>query len=151
MNTTETTENLVLEIRRSFPVTRERLFAAWTDPGEIRLWFGPEGVSVVEAQMDLKPGGKYLISTRHTDDEIWTCTGEFREVTPPARLVYTWGWKDDEDWAGVDSVVTVEFNEQPGGAELHLTHRKFPSAESRDRHQFGWNGCLDKLARLVQK
>ena len=54
------------------------------------------------------------------------------------------------DWDGVESVVTVEFNEQPGGTEMHLTHRGFPSAESRGRHEQGWTGVMEKLGDFVQ-
>ena len=62
MSTTLTEQELIVEMRRTFPVTRERLFAAWTDPREVRHWFGPEGVKISEVEMDLRPGGKYAIS-----------------------------------------------------------------------------------------
>lgn len=151
MNTTtiETTENLIVELRRSFPVSRERLFSAWTDPTEVRLWFGPEGATVSNVQMDVRPGGKYAVTASCSGDPC-TAIGEYREVAPPSRLVYTWTWENDPDWVGVESVITVEFNEQPGGCELHLTHKGFPTAEHSGRHEYGWSGTLDKLARRFQ-
>ena len=145
---TETVENLTLELRRSFPVPRERLYNAWTDPAEVRQWFGCK--TCVDARVDLRPGGSYLISSKNHEDQICTAVGEYREVTPPSRLVYTWRWEGDSDWDGVESVVTVEFNEQPGGTEMHLTHRGFPSAESRGRHEQGWTGVMEKLGDFVQ-
>jgi uncharacterized protein YndB with AHSA1/START domain len=146
---TETIENLTVELRRTFPVTRERLFAAWTDPEEIRQWFGPEGVRVVNVEMDRRVGGKYLISAARNSGEICKAVGEFREFTPPSRLVYTWSLLENPEWDGVDSVITVEFNAQPGGTELHLSHQRLPGAESRDGHEQGWTGTLDKLARFL--
>jgi len=151
MNTTETAEKLVVELRRTFPVSRERLFAAWTDPEEARQWFGPEGIRLRDYHMDARPGGKYAISIDQDNGEIWEIIGEFREVVRPSRLVYTWRFTDDPEWERVDSVITVEFTEQAGRAEAHLIHEGFPSAESRDNHARGWPGALDKLARLVAR
>jgi|SRR5271166_3940829 len=148
---TETVENLTLELRRSFPVPRERLFNAWTDPAEVRHWFGPEGANVLDVKMDVRVGGRYLISVKGCEgDTTNTVVGEFREVTPPSKVEYTWRWDGDSDWDGVESVVTVEFLERAGGSELRLTHRGFPSEESRNRHEHGWTGTLEKLARTVQ-
>jgi len=146
---TETIDNVILELRRTFPVSRERLFAAWTEPCAIRQWFGPDGVRILDAKMDVRPGGKYVISATGSTDEIWTVVGEYREIASPSRLAFTWRWDDDSDWEGVNSVVTVEFNEQPGGSELHLIHRGFPSTEHRGRHEHGWSGSLVKLARYL--
>jgi uncharacterized protein YndB with AHSA1/START domain len=142
-------DSLIVELRCAFPVFRERLFTAWTQAGEISQWFGPEGVRVLEARMDARPGGKFLISATGAAGEIWTAIGEYREVTPPSRLVFTWAWADIPEWQGVDSVVTVEFSEKPGGTEVHFTHERFPSADSRGRHEIGWTGSLEKLGRFV--
>jgi uncharacterized protein YndB with AHSA1/START domain len=149
--TTTTTEELTLELRRTYPVSRERLYSAWTDPEEAKHWFGSEGARVREIRMDVRPGGQYHISASCSGAEICSAVGEYLEVTPPSRLVYTWRWLDDPDWEGVDSIVTVEFNEQPGGAEVHLTHRRFPSPEHRARHEQGWSDSLEKLGRQVAR
>lgn len=142
-------ENLIVELRRTFPVSRERLFAAWTEPKEMSQWFGPEGVRVLEARMDARPDGKFLISATGAAGEIWNAIGEYREVTPPSRLVFTWAWADIPEWQGIDSVVTVEFAEKSEGAEVHLTHERFPSADSRGRHEIGWTGSLEKLGSFL--
>ena len=127
---TETIANLTLELRRSFRASPERLFEAWTNPDEIRQWFGPEGVRVIDVEIDLRAGGKYLISTAGEGGHIWKNIGEYREVDRPCRLAHTWRWDGDSDWDGVDSIVTVEISKQPGGSELRLIHQRFPSAES---------------------
>jgi len=147
---TETTENLSLEIRRTFPVSPERLFSAWTDPEEAKHWFGPEECRPRDFQMDARVGGKYLISIDR-DGELLQVAGEFQEVVCPSRLVYTWRWLNDPDWEGIDSIVTVEFTEQAGGTELHLTHERFPSAESRTNHESGWSATLENLGRYLTR
>jgi uncharacterized protein YndB with AHSA1/START domain len=80
-----------------------------------------------------------------------TMRGEYRELQPDKKVVFTWRWEDDGNWKGRFSVVTVELEERDGGTELRLTHEQLPSEESRDNHAEGWNGTLDKLERLLAK
>ncbi len=148
---TQTIDHQTLELRRTFPVSRERLFAAWTDPEEFRQWFGPDSCRVLDVSMDVRVGGRYVVTIAGEGDEVMKNAGEFREVNPPSRLVYTWGWANDPDWDGVDSIVTVDFIEQPGGAEVRVSHQRFPSAESRGRHEYGWTGALENLAAYVAR
>jgi uncharacterized protein YndB with AHSA1/START domain len=147
MNTT--TETLAVEVRHTYPVSRERLFQAWTDPQEARLWFGGDGCRPRSLEMDVRPGGRFVMTVDGCEGGLWTVTGEYREVTPPSKLVYTWRWEDDPQWEGVDSVITVEFLECAGGAEVRLLHERFPSAESQANHQRGWTASLEKLAKIL--
>jgi len=151
MSTTTTTENLFVEVRRTFPVSRERLFDAWTDPEEARQWFGGEGCNIRELKMDVRPGGKYTLVVDSCEHGVMEVAGEYREVARPSKLVYTWRWMDDADWEGVESVVTVEFIEVTGGAEVRLTHRGFPTEESRGNHEGGWTRSLEKLTGRVTR
>jgi uncharacterized protein YndB with AHSA1/START domain len=69
----------------------------------------------------------------------------YREIDPPAKLVYTWKW---EESAMPDSVVTVEFHDRGKQTEVVLRHDGLVDPDSRARHEHGWNGCLDKLVAL---
>ena len=63
----------------------------------------------------------------------------------PNQLVYTW---QRQHIAGApETIVTVEFRPHATGTELVLTH-ELPVAEARDRHEDGWNGCLNPFALL---
>jgi len=73
---------------------------------------------------------------------IHTVFGEYREVSEPKKLVYTWSW---EDGSMSGSLVTVEFGDLGSATELLLTHECFPSTEWRDKHGQGWSGCLGRL------
>jgi len=97
------------------------------------------------AEVDLRVGGKYRIEMHAPDGATHIVSGEYREVAPPKRLVYTWGW---EDGTVKDSVVTVEFQERGKSTEVILRHERLPSAESRARHTEGWIGCMDKFEAL---
>lgn len=72
----------------------------------------------------------------------------FREVEPNRRLVYTWAWESTPER---ESLVTVEFRPAAGGTEIVLTHERFADRDARDRHQRGWDGCLERLGRYLSK
>lgn len=80
-----------------------------------------------------------------------TCRGEYRELQPNKKIVFTWQWQDDEDWENHISIVTVELSERDDGTELHLSHQQLPNEQSRDSHTEGWNSALDKLEKFFRK
>jgi predicted enzyme related to lactoylglutathione lyase len=63
--------------------------------------------------------------------------------------VYTWNWRGNQGIEFGETVVTVDFLDKEGFTEVQIAHDLFPSTEVRDRHQYGWNGCLDKLERQL--
>jgi uncharacterized protein YndB with AHSA1/START domain len=155
--TTKTAENVTLEIKRLIKAPRERVFEAWTDPGQLKKWFGPdEKFLVPQAKVDLRAGGKYRIQMKNPDGEFHTAAGMYREVKPPERLVFTWAWEKDgsePDFGEVEPtemLVTLEFRGLGQQTELVLRQEQFASVESRDRHEVGWTGCLDSLERLFK-
>lgn len=139
-------ESNVLTVNRLIRASPERVFAAWTTPEVIKQWFGPDTCRVLSAEVDLRVGGAYRMEVLSEQHGSVAVRGMYREITPPSKLVYTWQWEDDPDWAGFESVVTVEFVEADGATEVRLTHEGFPSAESQGNHEHGWKACFVKLA-----
>lgn len=142
-----------LTITRDFNATPDTLFRAWTDPKQLMQWFGPAGVTTTEARVDLKVGGSYRLVMKEPDGKRHTPHGEYREVDPPKRLVFTW-MLDGSDCEGsqgeyAETVVTIEFQTARSGTRLVLTHDFLPSANSRTAHQMGWDGCLDSLTAML--
>ena len=141
---TETTLNL----RRTFKAPRKKVFQAWTDPEELKKWWGPEGYATPPAEVDLRVGGKYRLGMRKLPDgELFYLSGIYREVRPPEKLVYTWRWEAQPEHG--ETLVTVEFRELRDSTEVVLTHERFPTEKARDDHNRGWSGCLDRLAKLL--
>ena len=145
------TKNLSLEIKRLIKAPRERVYAAWTDPAQMKQWFGPENVQTRDLIADARVGGTFRWDLTNPEGEEMTMRGEYRELQPGKKIVFTWQWQDDEDWENHTSIVTVELDDAEGGTELRLIHEKLPSEESRDRHNEGWNSVLDKLERFFNK
>ena len=145
------THNLSLEIRRLIKAPRDRVYAAWTDPAQLKQWFGPEGVQTRDLVADVRVGGKYRWDITNSEGEEMTARGEYRELQPGRKIVFTWQWDDDEVWQDHTSIVTVELSDAPGGTELRLTHEQLPNEKSRDGHTEGWNSALNKLENLFSK
>ena len=149
--TTKGTEKLSLEIKRLIKAPRDRVYAAWTDPAQLKQWFGPETVQTRELVADVRVGGKFRWDLNNAEGEKMTCRGEYCELQPGKKIVFTWQWEDDEDWENHVSIVTVELADAGGGTELRLTHEKLPNKESRDGHTRGWNSALDKLEKFFSR
>jgi uncharacterized protein YndB with AHSA1/START domain len=149
--TTKAAEKTSLEIKRWINAPPSRVYAAWTDPAQLKEWFGPEKVRTRNFTSDPRPGGKYRWDVTSPEGEEMTCHGEYRELVPGKKIVFTWQWEDDEAWENRTSVVTVELSDRDGGTELRLRHEQLPSEESRDRHNDGWNSVLDRLEKFFKK
>lgn len=143
-STTETT----LHLTRIFKAPRERVFRAWTDPEELKKWWGPEGYGTPIATIDLRVGGSYRLGMRKLPDgDIFYLSGTYREVRPPERLVYTWRWEAKPELG--ETLVTVEFQDRGGSTEVILTHALFPDEKARQDHEKGWSSCLDRLTEAL--
>jgi uncharacterized protein YndB with AHSA1/START domain len=134
-----------LTIRRRLPASPARCFRAWTDPKELSQWFGPPSVESVVAECDARVGGRYRLTMRSPQGESGV-SGVFREVVADRKLVFTWSWRDAPE---KESLVTVEFAPDGAATALTVTHEQFADTDSRDRHNQGWTGALDKLAAFV--
>jgi uncharacterized protein YndB with AHSA1/START domain len=131
-----------LVVRRIIRATPERLFAAWTEPDQLRAWWGPRPVTCSHAEIDLRVGGRYRILNELPDARTLAIEGEFQVVEPPHRLVYTWRAGQDEE-----SRVTVRFESRGDATEVIVIHEQIPDEQIRQSHETGWAGCLDGLER----
>jgi uncharacterized protein YndB with AHSA1/START domain len=146
MNTT--THPVSLKVTRLIKASRERVFAAWTDPNQIALWLCPGSRQDQSAEIDLRVGGEYHITMKAEECGEVDLHGVYREVTPPSRLVFTWHSSHCSP-AQAETLVTVDLVERKDGTEVQITHEGFPNAEVRDRHSYGWSGSLDNLEKQV--
>ncbi|MGH7742525.1 MAG: SRPBCC family protein [Candidatus Eiseniibacteriota bacterium] len=137
---------LTLEIRRTLPHPREKVFEAWTNPRALSRWFAPtDDYRVVVPVLELKPGGRYTIEMHHTGGNVHSATGTYRVIERPGRLEFTWRW--DNEPGESETFVTVEFLERGASTELVLTHERFGTEEAREAHNQGWLGCLGRFEK----
>lgn len=147
MSTTVAIEPLI--VSRHFKAPRERVFAAFSSGPMLSQWLGPANGKVLSCDVDFKVGGKYRYAFNSPEMGDMAVNGEYREITPPSKIVFTWQWEDDEDWAKVTSVITIDLVAQGAETELRLTQVGFPVQESRDNHGRGWGMCFDRLEGLL--
>ena len=136
-----------LRLTRMVDAPRADVFRAWTDPNQLKRWWGPGEFTTPRAEVDLRPGGGYRLWMQPPAGDALVLSGTFREVAPPERLVYTWRWEAGVPGEG-ESLVTVEFRELGECTEVVLVHGDFPASHGAEPYRMGWEGGLDKLGAL---
>ncbi|MGB9378535.1 MAG: SRPBCC domain-containing protein [Mycobacteriales bacterium] len=134
-----TPETGVVEVSVLIEAQPETVFPYFTDPARYAQWMGER------ASLDPKPGGEYRISLGGGLEAV----GEFVEVSPPHRVVFTFGWTGGHDLAPGSSRVVVTLAEEGVGTRVVVRHHDLPSAEQCEQHAQGWRMYLDRLAMRV--
>lgn len=147
-----------VRIQRVLDAPIETVWKLWTDPEHFKRWYGPNGMSVPTAEMDLTVGGQRKICmTMESPDRTMTMwfVGAFKEISAPTRLVYSEQMSDEAgnpitppgmpEGAPTDTEVIVELVDKDGKTHMTLTHVGVP-ADSGGAG--GWAQAIDKLAEL---
>ncbi|MEO8344098.1 MAG: SRPBCC domain-containing protein [Betaproteobacteria bacterium] len=137
---------LALEKRRLISASPKRVFTAWTNPAELKKWWGPENVRCISAEIDLRVGGRYRIANEMPDKTVLWIEGVFEQIEEPSLLVFT--WRLDTRSAQIERV-TVRLLSQDQGTEVIVRHERISTSALRDQHLHGWLGCLDGLAEYL--
>ena len=136
----------MLVITRLLSAPPALVFQAWTDPARMMKWFAPEGLATPQAECDLRVGGRYRVLMREPDGVEHDVSGEYLEIIPDRKLVFTWAWRNSPE---IVSLVTVELEPAGKATQLTLRHERLADVESRDSHNSGWSTALNKLENLV--
>ncbi len=140
-------------LEHTFRAPAAKVFAAYTDPKLIAQWWAPRGGSLRVDIMDVRPGGKYRFVQRTPNGVEVVFTGEYREVRPVTRLVYTYMI---EGQPGSELTATVDLQEAEGATRLTLTNLCASKAARDAMVSYGapagakvaWDGLADLLARV---
>ncbi len=136
-----------LQMKRVFNAPCEQVFRAWTDAEALSHWFAPTEQHTTRVQeLDVRVGGRYTIEMLEPNGETHTVSGEYVLIEPPHRLAFTWRWISKQ---GSQMLVTIELSESDGKTTLLLTHEQIPDIATRDAHEEGWMGCLNRLNALL--
>lgn len=146
----------VIVLSRTFDAPRQLVFQMFTEPRHLAQFWGPKVTHVSVCAVDLRVGGEFRVDMRGPDDAIYSCTGTYREIVPPERIVYAATTADDNPCgAGLPprSVVTLTF--AMVGQKTKLTvHAQLESVAARDAaiaggFSAGWNDAFDRIEEML--
>ena len=134
-----TTETTFVERTLSIDASPETVWEFFVDPDKLTRWKG------MNATLDPQAGGVYAceVIPGHT------VRGEYVELDPPHRLVFTWGWEaSGGEQSAVppgSSTIEVELTPEGEGTRLHFVHRDLPGSKETESHAHGWDHYLPRL------
>ena len=139
-----------LEIERTFDAPAALVFSMWSDPEHFAAWMGPEGFTCPVVEIDFREGGAYraLIVSDQTG-ESWF-GGVYQAIAPHTHLSFTFTWNNTGPSAGVETLVTLKFEERDGRTTQTFHQAPFLNNERRDSHRGGWTSAFEKLARRIE-
>ena len=130
-------------VKKIIRAGRDEVFEAFTNPEIMTKWFFAGEDWTVDVSNVLRNGGSYRISMHVPDGKTHTMVGEYREITVPEKLVFTWNSEHVRN-----TIVTVTFRDLEGATEVAIIHELLPTEEMRNDHRRGWSGCLNNLDKL---
>ena len=141
------TKTQTLSLTRIFEAPVDLVWRCWTEKEHLDKWSAPKGFTIPRSQGDLRKGGKYHLVMRMPDGKEIGLGGEYREIVPHKLLVMTHIWDED----GIETVVTVRFEDLGERTRMIFEQTGFDSEESRKGHQEGWVECFDILAEHLAR
>lgn len=138
-----------ITLKRHIKAPPAKVYAAWTQAAQLVRWFGPQETVLdsVNAELDVRVGGKYRARFKTVDGEQHEVGGIYREVVPDQRLQFTWAWHSTPER---ESLVTVTVVPDGQGTMLTLLHEQLFDQKAADGHRHGWTGTLEKLAAYFE-
>lgn len=136
-----------LTVSKTINADKATIFNALTDEKIMTKWFfaGPEGWSAT-VKSDSKKGGSYKIDMHNGEGTTYTHTGEYKEVSPNDKIVFSWNSQVVND-----TLVTITLTEVDGGTEVKLLHEFLPNEQTVEQHTGGWAMILERLSSVSVK
>jgi uncharacterized protein YndB with AHSA1/START domain len=145
-------------IERNYPVTPERVFAAFAEPAKKRRWFVEgKGSEPIDAQMDFRVGGTERTRFRITADNpvkgaVITKFTIYHDIVPNRRIVLAYTMSMGERCFSA-SQSTFELAPVEKGTKLVFTEQAafFENADGPKMREEGWRELLESLGRELAR
>jgi uncharacterized protein YndB with AHSA1/START domain len=139
---------LTLAMKRVLAAAPSVVFVAFSDPDRLAKWWGPAGFVVRSLDFDPRVGASYRIEVQPPEGDSFSITGEFREVHPPVRLVFTFVYEDPNP-DDVGTLVELSFRDLGASTKVAFTQGPFKTAARRRLHRDGWTDSFDTLEQFI--
>ena len=118
----------------------EHVFTYLTETERMLEWMG------MGAELEAKPGGIFRVDI----NSDMVARGEYLEVIPHNRVVFSWGWEGDQEGFGPGSTrVEITLEERDGGTLLRLEHHDLHE-DTREQHGYNWEYFLGRLGAVAE-
>ena len=136
--------SIFLEI--TFKSSIKKIWEAWTNPTVLMNWFGsdPKG-KVLQAALDVRPGGYFEITFQDSDLTEHTCSGIYDEVRAFSKLTFSWQWENEP---GVESFIILLLTPKDKSTRMQFEHKN-PGSGSKHDYAKGWQNTFSKLECLL--
>lgn len=120
----DATRDMLFE--RELPHPLARVWAAWTDPAQLPLWWGPEGFSCATKEIDLRSGGQWRFTMIGPDGTRYENRIRYLAIVPQERIDYV----IDDDGAGqIRFGARARFSAHGSGTRVEM-HSRFADPET---------------------
>jgi uncharacterized protein YndB with AHSA1/START domain len=138
-----------VQVRRRFDASPKRVFDAWVAPAEIQKWieaqtFGDEAVRV---DVRARVGQPFRLIVRRGGEEI-SHSGEYVELRPSRRLVFTWVVPSVSKETTLVSIDLTPVPSVWGGTDLVLKHERVLPADTAQT-EATWLRVLEAIAMII--
>ena len=115
-------------------------------------WQGPESHPIVSTENDIREGGAWrsVLQDKITGEKL-PYGGIYKVIKEPELLVMTFAWEDENGSPGLETIITIRFEEVDGKTKMHFHQAMLESAASRDSHGEGWNSAFDRLETFLKQ
>lgn len=151
----------LVQVTRLFNAPVERVWNAWTDSELVKQWWGPEGFTCPNAEIDFRMGGKYFLAMQDPSGKVVWSSGIYKEIDPLKKIICTDYFSDESgniisasevgmpgEWP-LECIMTVEFRRVSGGqTEMTIKHQGIPK-EMHDDCVDGWNSSINILQSFL--
>lgn len=146
---------LVIELILNAP--KEKLFRCWIEPQLIIQWFAPKPWTTPSAKTDVRPGGASLIVMRSPEGQEFPNAGQYLEVIPNRKLVFSDAFVGD--WVPKDGApfftAVLTFEDAGEGRTKYTARALHWTAEAKAQHEQmgfvqGWTSCARQMEALAK-
>jgi len=160
VSVTQDADRVTLE--RECAAPRDTVFRAFTDPGVLVRWWGPNGFTTPHCTMDVRPDGVFHYCMRGPDGREYWGLGTYREIIVPERIVYVDAFSDEfgstvpptayglSEEHPLETLVTLSFTDLGGSTAVTIEYALPAALPERDGAIQGWSEMLDRLAARVE-